>query len=255
MKTFFLFFLFICAKYSFAQQLHIIPEPVKSDIQTGFFNISNSTVLLIGDKAEKASADFFNEYLKQFYGFSLKVTKEANTNYIRLSTKALNDISKEGLYSIAVTPNSVSISGDTYTGTFYGIQTLIQLLPVQPYTTLKIPCVVIEDYPRFQYRGLLLDVGRHFFPVDFIKKFIDYMVLHKMNYFGWHLTEDQGWRIEIKKYPKLTEIGSCRNGTLIGKFPGTGNDSIKYCGYYYTGPNQGSGAICRKSLYNHYSYH
>ena len=91
---------------------------------------------------------------------------------------------------------------------------------------------MIEDYPRFAYRGLMLDCGRHFFDVDFIKQYIDFIALHKMNTFHWHLTEDQGWRIEIKKYPLLTDIGSCRNGTIIGHHPGTGNDNTKNCGYY-----------------------
>jgi hexosaminidase len=92
--------------------------------------------------------------------------------------------------------------------------------------------VSINDYPRFQYRGLHLDVSRHIFPLDYIKKYIDYIALHKMNYFHWHLTDDQGWRIEIKKHPKLTEVGAWRNGTIIGLFPGTGNDSLRYGGYY-----------------------
>ena len=131
-----------------------------------------------------------------------------------------------------VSPSAISISAPTANGAFYGVQTLIQLLPVEKAADLKIPAVLIEDYPRFKYRGLMLDCGRHFFPPDFVKKYIDYIALHKMNYFHWHLTEDQGWRIEIKKYPKLTEMGSCRNGTIIGHHPGTGNDNEKHCGYY-----------------------
>jgi hexosaminidase len=95
-----------------------------------------------------------------------------------------------------------------------------------------VPLVTIRDRPRFDYRGLHLDVGRHFFPVDFIKKYIDYIALHKMNYFHWHLTEDQGWRMEIKKYPLLTSVGSKRYGTITGRHPGTGNDNIPYGGFY-----------------------
>ncbi|MCW3109030.1 MAG: beta-N-acetylhexosaminidase, partial [Segetibacter sp.] len=97
---------------------------------------------------------------------------------------------------------------------------------------LIIPTVSIQDAPRFAYRGMHLDVGRHMFPVSFIKKYIDYIALHKMNFFHWHLTEDQGWRIEIKKYPLLTEVGGYRNGTIIGRYPGTGNDGIRYGGFY-----------------------
>src|SRR6266487_5431604 len=137
------------------------------------------------------------------------------------------------------------IGGDNEEGVFYGVQTLIQLLPVDSSnlqiknpkskienSKLEIPYVSIKDYPRFKYRGMHLDVGRHFFPVSFIKKYIDYLALHKMNYFHWHLTEDQGWRIEIKKYPRLTQVGAWRNGTIIGRFPGTGNDGIRYGGFY-----------------------
>ena len=112
------------------------------------------------------------------------------------------------------------------------MQTLIQLLPVEKATSLSIPQVSVTDYPRFSYRGLHLDVSRHFFPVAFVKKYIDYIALHKMNYFHWHLTEDQGWRIEIKKYPALTSVGAYRNGTIIGRYPGRGNDNERYGGYY-----------------------
>src|SRR4029079_10722797 len=98
---------------------------------------------------------------------------------------------------------------------------------------LNIPFVSIQDYPRFDYRGMHLDVGRHFFPVSFVKKYIDYLALHKMNYFHWHLTEDQGWRIEIKKYPNLTKVGAWRNGAIIGRYPGKVRDN-KFDGGVYT---------------------
>ena len=97
---------------------------------------------------------------------------------------------------------------------------------------LVIPNCTIIDYPRFAYRGMHLDVCRHFFPVSFIKKYIDYLATYKYNVFHWHLTEDQGWRIEIKKYPLLTTIGANRNGTLIGRYPGKGNDNKPYGGSY-----------------------
>ncbi|MBC7722569.1 MAG: family 20 glycosylhydrolase, partial [Pedobacter sp.] len=126
--------------------------------------------------------------------------------------------------------------GDGYEGTFYGMQSLIGLLPIAQSQTsnhkLVVPCLVINDAPRFAYRGMHLDVSRHFFGVDYVKKYIDFIALHKMNYFHWHLTDDQGWRIEIKKYPKLTSVGGYRNGTIIGRYPGTGNDSLKYGGFY-----------------------
>ena len=133
----------------------------------------------------------------------------------------------------------IVVAGKTAKGVFYGIQTLRQLMPASIKTTanqiedLTIPAVIIKDNPRFVYRGMHLDVGRHLFPVDFIKKYIDLIAMHKMNTFHWHLTEDQGWRIEIKKYPKLTEIGSKRHGTIKGHFrKKDGNDDIEYGGFY-----------------------
>jgi hexosaminidase len=99
-------------------------------------------------------------------------------------------------------------------------------------TTLNIQCLTIEDEPRFGYRGMHLDVSRHFFPIEYIKKYIDYIALHKMNTFHWHLTDDQGWRIEIKKYPKLTSVGGFRNGTIVGRYPGKGNTNKHYGGFY-----------------------
>jgi hexosaminidase len=131
-----------------------------------------------------------------------------------------------------VTSSGVNVRGQNAAGAFYGIQSLIQLLPVERSASLAVPYVTIHDQPRFQYRGLMLDCGRHFFPVTFVKKYIDYLALHKMNYFHWHLTEDQGWRIEIKKYPLLTQKGAFRNGTVVGHHPGTGNDHTISGGFY-----------------------
>jgi hexosaminidase len=216
-----------------AQQVQIIPLPVKLEVQKGNFNLSSKTNIVFTDEGEKFSADFLNMYLKQFYGFTLPISRDAKPNSIRLTTRRfVTAPENEGRYTMNVSPAGVTIEGDSYHANFYGIQTLIQLLPVKPASTLALPAVSIEDYPRFQYRGLHLDVGRHFFPLDFLKKYIDYIALHKLNYFHWHLTEDQGWRIEIKKYPKLTEVGAYRDGTIIGRYPGTGNDNIRYGGFY-----------------------
>ena len=138
-------------------------------------------------------------------------------------------------YTVSVTSQKIIVAGKTAKGVFYGIQTLRQLLPTAKVSTknFTIPAVKIQDYPRFSYRGMHLDVGRHIFPLDFIKKYIDLIAMHKMNTFHWHLTEDQGWRIEIKKYPKLTEIGSKRYGTIKGRFhKEAGNDETEYGGFY-----------------------
>lgn len=230
-KIVFLLSLCIAAKLP-AQELNIIPQPVKTERKEGTFQLSPKTVIVVSQGSDQHTADFLSDYLNRFYALPLKTVHSAKSNYIRIGTLASAKNSKAGGYALSVTPSGITISGEDYAGTFYGMQTLIQLLPVEPGATLAVPCAAIEDFPRFQYRGLHLDAGRHFFPVEYVKKYIDYIALHKMNYFHWHLTEDQGWRIEIKKYPLLTEVGGCRNGTIIGSNPGTGNDNIHYCGYY-----------------------
>ena len=217
-----------------SQNLSIIPQPVSVKPGNGTFVLSKKTVLAARDEEDRKTARLFNDYLKQVYGFTLDIDKQEGKNFIRFSTKKFIKAPDKDAYSLNVTANGIAIDGDTYTGTFYGMQTLIQLLPVDPpaMTSLSIPFVSVQDYPRFAYRGLHLDVCRHFTPIPFVKKYIDYIALHKMNYFHWHLTDDQGWRIEIKKYPRLTTVGGFRNGTLIGRYPGTGNDNQTYGGFY-----------------------
>ncbi len=235
MKSIFLFFSLLIVIELAAQSISIIPKPLKLELKQGFFNLSAKTSFVIQDEGDKKAAEFFNIYLKQFYGFALKIEKQASSNFIRLSTKKFIQAPSNDKYFLDAKSTGISIVGDTYTATFYGIQSLIQLLPIpgsNKLTTLKIPNCLIEDEPRFAYRGMHLDVGRHFFPVTYIKKYIDFLALHKFNNFHWHLTEDQGWRIEIKKYPALTKIGGWRNGTIIGRYPGKGNDNIHYGGYY-----------------------
>jgi hexosaminidase len=216
-------------------EISIIPQPARIDIKAGSFELNRSTVIALQDIADRSAADLFNDYLQQFYGLKLTVVKSAKNNCIRLTTPTfIKAPDNEERYTLHVSPGEIAIQGDSHKGTFYGMQTLLQLLPlkISASGSLFIRAVTIEDQPRFSYRGMHLDVGRHFFPVTFIKKYIDYLALHKFNTFHWHLTEDQGWRIEIKKYPKLTSVGGWRNGTIIGRYPGNGNDSIRYGGFY-----------------------
>jgi N-acetyl-beta-hexosaminidase len=215
-------------------QVSIIPQPVevKMPESAGNFSITSKTSIYLEDARLAPSAAFLNDYLKQFYGFTLPVKKKSGTApgiHLRYQPPASP---KVGAYTLQVDAKSIVINGETEQGAFYGIQTLIQLLPTAKSPALSIPYILINDYPRFPYRGMHLDVGRHFFPVAFVKKYIDYIALHKMNYIHWHLTEDQGWRIEIKKYPLLTQVGAWRNGTIIGHHPGTANDNIRYGGFY-----------------------
>lgn len=213
-------------------QVSIIPAPVSVKTGRGKFILTAKTVLIVTDAEDEKSADFFNAYLENIYGFKLGKTAAAHNNAIRLVTKRFIQKPSSDAYGLIVTPAGITITGDTHPATFYGIQSLIQLLPVSKADQLAIPVVTINDSPRFNYRGMMLDVGRHFFPVPVVKKFIDYIALHKMNYFHWHLTDDQGWRIEIKKYPLLTQIGSTRKSTIIGHYPGTGEDNTEHGGFY-----------------------
>lgn len=217
-----------------AQDIHIIPEPVTLVAKNGKFNLSSSTQIVLAGGGNESNAAFLNQYLKQVYGFQLPIrkTQGAWKNVVVLNYDKMEGNTNPAAYRMEVDADKVYIGGHGNSGVFYAIQTLIQLLPVEKKSSLEIPAVEVMDYPRFAYRGMHLDVGRHMFPVDFIKKYIDYIALHKMNTFHWHLTEDQGWRIEIKKYPKLTSVGGYRNGTIVGRYPGTHNTGERYGGFY-----------------------
>jgi hexosaminidase len=232
--------LFISFSAGAQKSIDIIPRPVTYKGGNGYFNLSKKTVIAVGDEGDRKAADFFNDYLQQIYGFKLDVDKQEGSNYIQLVTRKFIQKPEKETYTLTVNKNGVRIEGDSYASTFYGIQTLIQLLPVDYIDhdrliadpKLVIPFTTVYDYPRLSYRGMHLDVSRHFFPVSFVKRYIDYIALHKMNYFHWHLTDDQGWRIEIRKYPNLIQTGSWRDGTIVGRYPGSSNDNIRYGGYY-----------------------
>ncbi|RYY56821.1 MAG: beta-N-acetylhexosaminidase [Chitinophagaceae bacterium] len=214
-------------------QVGIIPQPVETTVATGggAFRINRQTKIVAGKDLQN-SVKFINGYLKKFYGFELASTKNAKaTNAVHLRAGKIAGLAKPG-YTLDVKKTGIVIQGSTDTAVFYGIQSLIQLLPTVKGTDLSVPYVSVKDYPRFAYRGMHLDVARNFFPVSFVKKYIDNLALHKMNYFHWHLTDDQGWRIEISKYPGLTTAGAFRDGTIIGHYPGTGNDNTRYGGFY-----------------------
>ncbi len=218
-----------------AQEINIIPKPASVINGTGHFEISSHATIIYHQSAIKKSILFLNTYLEKYYHFQLASTQKNlyPEDKIFLSYDSTDHLPVNA-YKLTVEYSHISIVAHDPTGVFYGIQSLIQLLPTTVSTTLNIPCVTIVDSPRFAYRGLHLDCGRHFFSVDFIKKYIDLIALHKMNTFHWHLTEDQGWRIEIKRYPRLTQVGGCRSGTAVGKAneQTTVTDSIKYCGHY-----------------------
>ncbi len=211
----------------------IIPTPISTIQKEGHFELNNETILYY-DSATINSKNFLQSFLLEHYKIKLK-SKQFNGDFkaIKNSTNTITlheQASEKETYLLNVEQNKIIIEGSE-SGVFYGMQTLIQLLPTE-ISNKKIPCLTIFDAPRFSYRGLHLDVARHFFPVSFIKKYIDFLALHKLNTFHWHLTDDQGWRIEIKKYPLLTKIGSIRSQTLIGPYGSNKYDGKKYGGFY-----------------------
>lgn len=213
----------------FSQEINIIPAPAKIEYQNGSYIITPKTKI-IASFEHNSFLSYFNDYLLSNYGYKLMVSNNFKEKGIKLIAGNDKTLPKGG-YNLTINNKGIYINGEEE-GLFRGITTLLQLFPTEKKMTFSLPCCTIIDYPRFQYRGMHLDCSRHFWPVDFIKKYIDYLALHKLNTFHWHLTDDQGWRIEIKKYPRLTSVGGWRNGTIIGRYPGTGNDGLKYGGYY-----------------------
>ena len=193
------------------QAVHIIPQPVSLVIKDGCFVIDTKTSVqtAINDKATLAVVHFFTEYVKKVTGVSLQ-SKGASNKTIRFTIEKTSEIGEEG-YTIAVNPKEILIKANTSKGLFYGVQSLLQTLPfVRTNDLVQIPSMEIKDYPRFQWRGLMLDVSRHFFAPELVKEFIDVLAAYKMNVFHWHLVDGAGWRLEIKKYPKLTQQAAWR---------------------------------------------
>lgn len=212
---------------------NVIPNPSSMVISNGKFLVDNSTIIS-GASSLVKEGEYLAEMLSNASGKNIEFQADNAKGSIVLVIDAT--ISNEEGYVLDVKYDNIRITGKNGKGIFYGIQTLRQLLPAAvekgAVAELTIPAVTIEDSPEFGYRGMHLDVARHFFPVSFVKKYIDILAMHKMNTFHWHLTEDQGWRIEIKKYPRLTEIGAYRNGTIVGHYPGSENDNERYGGFY-----------------------
>jgi len=212
-------------------EIKIIPIPEKLELKSGYFKMTPETKIFVspGNNEVKGVADYFAGMIRRATGFDFPVEDYPSTGSQKGSiTFSMKDEGKnlgnEG-YSLSVEKNSMQLTAPAAAGLFYGVQTVRQLLPteIESAVTVKnvkwnIPCVAITDKPRYQWRGMLLDVCRHFMPKEFVIKFIDYLAMNKMNRFHWHLTEDQGWRIEIKKYPELTEIGAFRKETIIGHY-------------------------------------
>ena len=212
---------------------HVIPLPhtVTMTKARPFLLTASTPVVYANESPEmERNANFLLEYVRKNTGLSLTATtrKQKGSVTLQLDKRVK---AKEG-YAVTVTEKGITVAGSTPQGVFYGIQMLRKSLPVvSGEQTVEMPAAVISDAPRFAYRGMMLDCSRHFFSVDFVKEYLDLMALHNMNVFHWHLTDDQGWRIEIKKYPRLTEIGSMRSGTIMGHNSDV-DDGQPYGGFY-----------------------
>lgn len=219
-------------KESGIQQVAIIPQPNNITTQDGYFMLNSKTGVLFEDEFE-VSAKFLKAFIES--GSALKLESNDAIQFIKDET-----LENDEAYQLNVTPDHIFVRAKSDRGAFYAVQSLRQLLPPsfengsEDSEVIKIPCLTIKDQPQFEYRGMHLDVARHMFSVDFIKSYIDAIAMLKMNTFHWHLTEDQGWRIEIKKYPSLNTVAAYRDETLIGHYSDQPHqfDGKKYGGYY-----------------------
>lgn len=216
----------------------VIPRPQEVSLtQETPFKLNSSVTIAYPENNAllKRNAEFLSEYIGQATGYRLAVNPLAEGEKMKNAIVLGIDpaIPNAEGYKLTTTPDGIRIDGQTENGVFYGIQTLRKSIPADAQgASILLPAGSIQDEPRFPYRGMHLDVCRHFFPVEFVKEYIDLLALHNMNTFHWHLTEDQGWRIEIKKYPKLTEIGSMRSRTVVGRAGSGKYDNTPYGGFY-----------------------
>lgn len=198
----------------------VVPLPSKIEVDTAgvadkYFALDEKTVIYCAQPELANEAELFAGYIKPLTGIDMKTADaQPSKNYVALTVDA--SLANPETYKIEIKPEDITVSGGSAAGVLYGLQTLRKAVPDAGMHNVLYPVGVVEDSPRFAYRGAHLDVGRHFFPTDSVKTYLDMMALHNMNTFHWHLTEDQGWRIQIDKYPNLTETGSKRRGTTIG---------------------------------------
>jgi len=231
MKKKSLFVLFVgllmcgCQMKEMINEYNVVPLPVTMNEQQGRFYLNSDVPIVVNASKEvKDIASGLSTTVFDISGIKLKLSDELHKNVPTILFDSIPGMEKEA-YKLSVTPKLITVTASSPNGFYYGLQTLYQLMPIDVYgkerarnAEWSVPCVEIEDAPAFKYRGAMLDPCRHFASVDYVKKFIDVLAAHKMNTFHWHLTDDQGWRIEIKKYPKLTEIGSQRSETMVDYF-------------------------------------
>ncbi len=232
-RTFFTFFLLMSTVILAQNKLNLIPYPQKIEFSQGEFILPEKIIL--DENLSKSEREYYSKYFGKF--FTLTYGKKEKMQLISAmfpsSVVPLSEEQKKEKYAIEISPANIVIRSYTDQGHFLALQTLIQIFE-QYKDSKKIPAMKIEDQPKFAWRGMHLDVCRHFFTVDEVKQYIDYLAMYKLNTFHWHLTDDQGWRIEIKKYPKLTQIGSKRKESMIGAYADNTFDGKPYGPYFYT---------------------
>jgi len=218
-----------------AQELHnLIPQPKKLQPQSGAFILKKGMSVSVGSDAFTPVAELLIGQANKMGSFGLLINKGKSS---AINFQMNPSVGKEA-YILKVSSKKIDIQASTGAGAFYALQTLMQLMPpamsgdAATAASISIPNCSIEDEPRFGYRGLMLDVGRYYFSVEDIKRFLDVMAMYKLNTFHWHLTEDQGWRIEIKKYPLLTQISSVRKESMLGHYRDRKFDGKPHGGFY-----------------------
>ena len=222
-----------CSENKQPQPFSVIPMPNDVTLSEGSFNVAGALVTC-DENLDEATAKAVQGFVHTLETVTGKASKAGKNGEIHFG---LNPNLGAEEYFLQVKPDGVNVEASAFGGFFYAIQTLKQMLPAEVYGAKKakaawlLPCVTILDAPRFDYRGIHLDPCRHFWSIEETKRFIDIAATYKLNRLHWHLTEDQGWRMEIKKYPKLTEVGAWRNGTCIGK-DFDSNDGVRYGGFY-----------------------
>ncbi|WP_162618620.1 beta-N-acetylhexosaminidase [Pedobacter yulinensis] len=219
-------------------QVKIIPEPVRMEMGEGHFILAKNASIYFDAKNRALSrqAAYLTNVVASVSGFRLKNTGNKSQSQIRLLIGADQLLGDEG-YRLRIDASGITVAANSDKGAFYALQTLFQLMPAnRTNEAIRLPLLNITDYPRFKWRGMMLDVSRHFFSVEAVKSYIDLLAMYKMNVFHWHLTDSEGWRLEIKKYPKLTGIGAWRKeipGSVFYKSKQTlPADTFRYGGYY-----------------------
>ena len=218
----------------------LIPFPKEIKFSKETFSLTAKTKIILFDTSLRQEVGFLNNHLKSNYNIQLAIsTVLPKSGHFILFKHTTSKPESEESYNLKMNPTSIQITAANNTGIFYAIETLIQLMPTEKKdikktfgSEVQIPCADISDSPQYQWRSMHLDCSRHFFSKEEVKKYIDYLAMYKFNVFHWHLTDDQGWRIEIKKYPLLTAIGSKRKETLIGRPKENKYDGITYNGFY-----------------------